>query len=127
MRDDFEKWYDGFTKDNYGISYYVDAEGKYCHDDIELAWQAWQASLQHSKPVPDERLGAMLESVQDALHDAYQNAGLVCCGKSMMQCCGSPVADWSESDQKIMNVLGPIQQQLSVMLSASPSTEMEPT
>lgn len=73
--------------------------------------------------VPDERLLALLDKVQDALQDAYHNAGLVCCGKSMMNCCGSPVADWSESDKKIMDVLSPIQRDLSAMLSASQATK----
>jgi hypothetical protein len=68
--------------------------------------------------VIDDRLELLLHSVQDALCGAYQNAGLACCGKSMTDCCGSPVTEWSEADQKIMDALSPIQRELSALLSA---------
>src|SRR5690554_2387961 len=48
-RAEFEKWYDEATDCNYGVAYYVDITGRYCHHDIGIAWQAWQAALAKSR------------------------------------------------------------------------------
>jgi hypothetical protein len=40
-RKEFELWYDAHTRFNYGVAYYFGADGKYCFDDIELAWQSF--------------------------------------------------------------------------------------
>lgn len=47
-RAEFEKWYDKTTNCNYGVAYYVDINGRYCFQDIEAAWQAWQAARAQS-------------------------------------------------------------------------------
>lgn len=47
-REEFEKWYDEATDYNYGVAYYVDITGRYCHHDIDIAWQAWQAARAQS-------------------------------------------------------------------------------
>jgi hypothetical protein len=43
----------------------------------------------------------------------------------MIDCCGSPVPEWSEADQKIMDVLSPIQRELSDLLSAGKENNNE--
>jgi hypothetical protein len=96
------------------------AESGYSLDDLKAKIKMYlDASPQR---VIDDRLELLLHSVQDALCGAYQNAGLACCGKSMTDCCGSPVTEWSEADQKIMDALSPIQRELSALLSAGKET-----
>ena len=53
-RAEFEKWYDETTNCNYGVAYYVDINGRYCHHDIEIAWQAWQAARAQGESEPVE-------------------------------------------------------------------------
>ena len=81
---------------------------------VQDGWVAIQASKAH----------AALEAVQDALEDAYGNAMPVCCGRGNgIECCGNPAPDWSPEDQRIMDVLSPIQRELSAMLSGAPQPQ----
>lgn len=70
--------------------------------------------------VPVERLQSALEQVQGAMKEAYNSAYPECCGRLGMECCGSPEPAWREEDQHIMDVLQPVQQELSAMLAAAP-------
>jgi hypothetical protein len=126
IRAEFEQWANGRAHLD---SFEIDGEKRYAALTASIMWESWQAAHARYAGAPaqpkvsDERLAALLEIVQDALQDAYQNAGLVCCGKSRMDCCGSPVADWSDADQKIMDALAPIQRELSAMLSAQENSK----
>jgi hypothetical protein len=91
--------------------------------DLALVMPAGMALYATPQPVVPERLESLLHTVQGALYAAYQNADLVCCGKFMMDCCGSQVSEWSEADQKIMDVLSPIQRELFDLLSAGKGGE----
>ena len=73
------------------------------------------------KLVPVERITIALESVQNAMGDAYNNAYQECCGRGQGQCCGDPVAAWSDADTAIMDALAPAQRELSALLAAAPS------
>lgn len=67
--------------------------------------------------IQSSKVCAALEAVQDALEDAYGNAMPVCCGRGNgIECCGNPAPDWSPEDQRVMDVLSPIQRELSAML-----------
>ena len=44
QREMFEKWYNKKTNNNGGVAYYVELWGEYCYEDIQLAWESWQAS-----------------------------------------------------------------------------------
>jgi hypothetical protein len=113
----FEKWF----LDTQGYEPFNKSLNQESEERAMTAWESWQAAKVDAVP-EGSKFGlfeSLLHTVQDALHDAYQNAGLVCCGKSMIDCCGSPLPEWSEADQKIMDVLSPIQRELSALLSAS--------
>ena len=32
------------------IPYYVEITGVYCFDDLEMAWQTWQAAINYNRP-----------------------------------------------------------------------------
>lgn len=68
--------------------------------------------------VPVERIAMSLETVQNAMEDAYRNAYQDCCGRGNGQCCGNPVASWSDADQAIMDALAPSQRELSALIAA---------
>lgn len=69
----------------------------------------------------------ILESVRDALEDAYGNAMPVCCGSGNgFECCGCPEPEWSPEDQRIMDVLSPIYRDLNAMLAAAPKPDPKP-
>lgn len=74
------------------------------------------------RAVPVERITIALESVQNAMGDAYNNAYQECCGRGQGQCCGEPVVAWSDADTAIMDALAPAQRELSALLAAAPST-----
>ena len=61
-REEFEKWLDEHTSNNYGVAYYVEIGGKYCFPDIELAWQAWQAAQLATEA--DEMMAEMAETLR---------------------------------------------------------------
>jgi hypothetical protein len=65
-----------------------------------------------------QKLREALDQIEGALHDAYQSAGQECCGHGHGgECCGNPEPVWDAADQKIMDVLGPIQRTLSEAVS----------
>lgn len=70
-RESFETWYNGKTKNNEGVAYYADIKGRYCFDDIELAWQAWEA--QQSRI---DELEALIEKIKAPLLEAKDLAML---------------------------------------------------
>ena len=87
-----------------------------------LADHAQQVSVPDGwKLVPVERITIALESVQNAMEDAYNNAYQECCGRGQGQCCGDPVAAWSDADTAIMDALAPAQRELSALLAAAPA------
>ena len=63
--------------------------------------------------IDTQKLREALSQIEDALNDAYQSAGQECCGHGYGECCGNPEPVWDAADQKIMDVLGPIQRMLS--------------
>lgn len=70
------------------------------------------------KLVPVERIQIALESIQDAMSDAYNNGYQECCGRGQVECCGNPDVSWSVEDQRIMDALSPAQRELSALLAA---------
>lgn len=66
-----------------------------------------------------DRIIIALEAVQSAMEDAYSNAYQDCCGRGNGECCGNPVAAWSDSDQAIMDALSPAQRELSALLASA--------
>lgn len=66
-----------------------------------------------------DRITIALEAVQSAMEDAYSNAYQDCCGRGNGECCGNPVAAWSDSDQAIMDALSPAQRELSALLASA--------
>lgn len=59
-----------------------------------------------------QKLREALELIEYELQASYNNAKPVCCGHGYGECCGNPEPVWDAADQKIMDVLGPIQQML---------------
>lgn len=82
------------------------------------AYEAMLSAAPTPSPVPvdADELAGLLESVRGALTDAYNNAFAECCGRGVRgECCGSPVPAWSACDQKIMDVLSPIENKLAAL------------
>lgn len=75
-RAEFESWYDAHTRFNYGVSYHFGANGKYCFDDIELAWQSFLAAKrsQPSVVLPKDYGNGKVEA--KAVHAALTAAGI---------------------------------------------------
>lgn len=72
------------------------------------------------KVVPVERIAIALEAVQNAMEDAYNNAYQECCGRGQgCECCGNPIAAWSDADTAIMDALAPAQRELSALLASA--------
>lgn len=64
QREMFEKWYNKKTNNNGGVAYYVELWGDYCHEDIQLAWEAWQAACpEGNTPVNGNLLNALRASI----------------------------------------------------------------
>lgn len=78
--------------------------------------RAW---MQGHVRVPVETIQNMLKSIRDELDKSYSEAEPVCCGSSGHECCGSPEPEWPPHAMAIMDALGPIEKELSVMLNAS--------
>lgn len=85
------------------------------HSATELAAMKAQPSGVDSV----DRITIALEAVQSAMEDAYSNAYQDCCGRGNGECCGNPVAAWSDSDQAIMDALSPAQRELSALLASA--------
>ena len=77
------------------------------------------------KVVPVERIAIALESVQNAMEDAYNNAYQDCCGRGQGECCGNPIAAWSDADKAIMDALAPAQRELSALLARAEGVKDE--
>ena len=64
-----------------------------------------------------EALKSGLGAVRDVLQDAYNRAGLGCCGRgSMHGCCGSPEPVWTAEDEALMEKLGSAERVMSAAL-----------
>lgn len=59
-----------------------------------------------------EAAQALLGDIQAALEAAYHNCHEECCGRPGFECCGSTIQVWSDADQRIMNILGPMERKL---------------
>jgi hypothetical protein len=64
-----------------------------------------------------QKLREALELIEYELQASYNNAKPVCCGHGYGECCGNPEPVWDAADQKIMDVLGPVQRALSDVVS----------
>lgn len=69
--------------------------------------------------VPVELIENTLAAVREELNKAHNEAYPVCCGMAGPECCGSPEPEWPPHAMAIMDALGPIEKELSVMLNAS--------
>lgn len=69
--------------------------------------------------VPVELIENTLESVREELNKAHNEAYPVCCGQAGQECCGNPEPEWPPHAMATMEVLGPIEKELSFMLNAS--------
>ena len=75
--------------------------------------------------IDTQKLREALDQIEGALLDAYHNAGQECCGHGYGECCGNPEPVWDAADQKIMDVLGPIQRMLSDAVSQADAQAAE--
>lgn len=90
-----------------------------CVREIQRSWETiakLRAENERLRTATDKTLDA----IQDALQDAYNNAGLVCCGRGGEECCGCPEPEWDATDQAIMDTLGPIEKQLRESIVPQP-------
>ena len=55
----------------------------------------------------------VLEVIRDVMQLAYNRATPVCCGRQGYECCGSPIPEWGEFEQEIMDRLAPVERGLS--------------
>lgn len=65
-----------------------------------------------------EAASAALDEIEKIMHEAYNSAEPVCCGRWGSECCGSPEPEWSEHDQNTMDRLAPHQRALTAALAA---------
>ena len=101
-------------------------DGEYWHDREEEAkldaakkWNTRHIPKGYAL-VPIERIQISLETVQNAMQDAYSNAYLECCGRSNgSECCGMPDAVWNAEDHQVMDALAPAQRELSALIAAA--------
>lgn len=75
------------------------------------------------QPEPDvsglvEAAEAALEEIENIMHEAYNSAYPVCCGRVGSECCGSPEPEWDEADQRMTGRLAPHQKALRIALAA---------
>lgn len=75
---------------------------------IAFAHAIMDALQTKAQPAPDvaelvKAASEALEEIQSVMYEAYNNAGLVCCGRSGSECCGCPNTEWSEADEKTMD------------------------
>ncbi|HSH42549.1 MAG TPA: hypothetical protein VK973_10550 [Arenicellales bacterium] len=90
-------------------------------DIIERAAKAAEA-----QGMPQSIISTALDAVDGALQDAYSNAYPVCCGRGNSGgCCGDPAPEWSQEDQRIMDILAPVHDALSDLLAAAPPAQAE--
>ena len=61
---------------------------------------------------------AALEAIETVLNDAYDRRFQECCGRAGHECCGDAIEAWTPEDSRIMEVLSPVQRQLSDQLRA---------
>lgn len=92
----------------------IAAELRRCLGDAQDALSAQQSA---HVSVPRERIQIALDSVQNAMEDAYNNAYQNCCGRGNGQCCGDPEPAWSDADHAIMDALAPAQRELRALLN----------
>lgn len=85
-------------------------------DYIRKFFSAWMTG--HVR-VPVELIENTLAAVREELNKAHNEAYPVCCGMAGPECCGSPEPEWPPHAMAIMDALGPIEKELSVMLNAS--------
>lgn len=72
-----------------------------------------------------QKLREALDLIEYELQASYNNAKPVCCGHGYGECCGNPEPGWDSGDQKIMDVLGPIQRMLSDAVSQADAQAAE--
>ena len=105
---------------------------RFCYSDLH-GKRGWEPLYLHPaatvpagcKVVPVERIAIALESVQNAMEDAYNNAYQDCCGRGQGECCGNPIAAWSDADKAIMDALAPAQRELSALLASAEGVKDE--
>jgi len=109
------------------------AQGMTCYetgDDIDVVYECMRIRelCKSAPPAPDvSRLvkaahNALLE-IESIMHEAYNSAEPVCCGRPGMECCGSPAPEWSDFDQRMMDRLAPHQRALNTALAAHQNRE----
>lgn len=75
--------------------------------------------------IDTQKLREALDLIEYELQASYNNAKPVCCGHGYGECCGNPEPGWDAGDQKIMDVLGPIQRMLSDAVSQADAQAAE--
>lgn len=66
---------------------------------------------------------AALREIETVIHEAFNSATPVCCGKAQQECCGNPDPEWSEYDQRTMDRFAPHQRALNAALSQQEATQ----
>ena len=66
-----------------------------------------------------------LREIEAIMHEAYNSAEPVCCGRPGLECCGDPAPEWSDYDQRMMDRLAPHQRALNAALAAHQHREGE--
>jgi hypothetical protein len=82
-------------------------------------WRELYSSLKVENAKLRGAAAGALTEIECVMHEAYNSATPVCCGRSGQECCGNPNPEWSEFDQRTMDRFAPHQRALNAALAAT--------